>query len=237
MINNGCGFYLWGNAWSFRGVLAPGPGYANLKILNNVSCNVTNKAIWLNVGSYAGGGPATLINNTIVNAGSGVAVQDPWDAKVQSCLFVGCTNAVTRSGSLSATVSYNGFYGNATNFTGYPSTYGMVLLANRNSTPSDVLYNIFQDPQFVSTSDFHLQAGSPAIDAGTPDWTYSDMCFSNSVSQGNSYPDLGADGGPDAINWLDTVPVLPVQATMTYSNKITLSTGVPSPGRNIWSSI
>ena len=97
----------------------------------------------------------------------------------------------------------------------------MVILANRNSTPSDVLYNIFQDPKFVSTSDFHLQAGSPAIDAGTPDWNYSDMCITNGVSQGNSYPDLGAYGGPDAVNWLSVVPILPVQATMTYSNKIT----------------
>ena len=118
-------------------------------------------------------------------------------------------------------MSYNGFYGNATNFTGYPGTFGMVILANRNSTPSDVLYNIFQDPKFVSTSDFHLQAGSPAIDAGTPDWAFSDMCFSNSVSQGNSYPDLGAYGGPDAINWLSVAPILPAQPAMTYSNKTT----------------
>jgi hypothetical protein len=47
------------------------------------------------------------------------------------------------------------------------------------------------------------------------------MCISNSVSQGSSYPDLGAYGGPDAANWLSVVPVLPAQATMTYSNKTT----------------
>jgi hypothetical protein len=38
------------------------------------------------------------------------------------------------------------------------------------------------------------------------------MCFTNSLSQGTSYPDLGAYGGPDAANWLDTVLKLCVQA-------------------------
>lgn len=196
---------------------ATGYGYGNVRMFNNRFNNVTNTAIWLSIGSYAGGGSATLINNTIVNAGRGIAVQDPWDAKVQSSLFVGCTNGVTRSGSLSATVSYNGFYENATNFSGYPGTYGLVILANRNGTPSDVLYNIFSNPLFVSASDFHLQTGSPAIDAGTPDWNYSDMCFTNGVSQGNSFPDLGAYGGPDAANWLDEVPLVSCEAFMTQT--------------------
>jgi hypothetical protein len=181
---------------------------------------ITNVAIALSANSYAGGSPAAVLNNTIVNAGSGIVAQAPWDAKVQSSLFVGCTNAVTRSGSLSTTVSYNGFYGNATNFTGYPGTYGMVLLANRNGTPSDVLYNIFNNPLFVSSDDFHLQTNSPAIDAGTPDWNYSDLCYSNVVSQGSSFPDLGAYGGPDAANWLEEVPLTPAQASMSNSNGV-----------------
>lgn len=189
-----------------------------MRIFNNSFSNVTNTANWLSIGSYAGGGSATLINNTIVNAGRGIAVQDPWDAKVQSSLFLGCTNGVTRSGSLSATVSYNGFFGNTTNFTGYPVTYGQVILANRNGTPCDLLFNIFQDPQFVSATDFHFQSNSPAIDAGSPDWAYTDMCITNGLSQGSSFPDLGAYGGPHACNWLDEVPVLPVTAFMTQTN-------------------
>ena len=47
------------------------------------------------------------------------------------------------------------------------------------------------------------------------------MCFTNSLSQGTSYPDLGAYGGPDAANWLDTVPKLCVQAFMTKTSGTT----------------
>jgi hypothetical protein len=191
-------------------------------MMNNVFCNVTNAAMWLSVGNYAGGGPATLINNSVVNAGSGVIVQDPWDATVRDCIFAGCTNATVRSGSLSLNVRYNDYFNNAVNFAGYPANYGQIIWNNRNGTPADLFYNIFQDPLFVSTSDFHLQTNSPCIDAGMPDWAYTDMCFTNGVSQGTSFPDLGAYGGPDACNWLDDVPLLPVQASMSQSNNVVL---------------
>ena len=215
----GCQFNIFGHHYYGQWGNRFGYGYGKLKIQNNIFGNNANTAISLTAGSDAGSSFPALIDNVVVNAGNGVVTQDPWDARVQSSLFINCTNAVKAAGSLSRTVSYNGFYGNATNFTGYPSTYGMVILANRNGTPSDVLYNIFQDPKFVATNDFHLLANSPAIDAGTPDWAYSDMCFP--PSQGTAYPDLGAYGGPDAANWLDTVPKLPVVATTTYSSNVT----------------
>lgn len=112
----GCRFNLSGSGDGYTGY---GYGYGTLRIMNNIFMSITNNALWLYAGNSlaASGSSANLIDNTIVNAGSGVVAQDPWDAKVQSCLFVGCTNAVSRSGSLSATVSYNGLYGNATNFT------------------------------------------------------------------------------------------------------------------------
>lgn len=219
-VNNGCGFYLRGTRESFQGVVAIGRGYSNLKILNNVYSTVTNVAILLSVGNYPGGGPATLMNNTMVNCHVGIDVTDPWDARVQDNIIVGATNAVQVAGSLSRSVSYNCFYQNAANFIGYPLPYGNWIIANRNGTPSDILYNILQDPKFVATNDFHLQTNSPCIDAGTPDWAYSDMCFTNSLSQGTSYPDLGAYGGPDACNWLDVVPKLPAQATMSKSGDV-----------------
>lgn len=204
MVGTGCTFYCSGKSDPW----VPSRGYGDLKLFNNILENINNTAVLLTAGSFPGGGQATLINNTLVNAGQGIVAQDPWDATVQSCVFKGCSNAVTRSGSLSAAVSYNGFFGNATNFTGYPSTYGQVIIANRNGTPSDLLFNIFQDPLFVGSNDYHLSTNSPCIDAGTPDWAFTDMCFTNGTSQGNSFPDQGAYGGPDACNWLDDVPVL-----------------------------
>jgi hypothetical protein len=212
-VASGCNFWIGGQDAGFWGI---GIGYANVKIVGSVFRNITNEAVSLVVGNYASGGsPATLINNTIVNAGRGVTVQDPWDARIQSCIFSGCSNAVMVSGLLSRTISYNDFFNNVTNFTGLPSTYGTVVWVNRNGTPSDIPYNIFQNPLFVGANDFHLQTNSLCIDAGTPDWSFTDMCFSNLVSQGTSFPDLGAYGGPDAVNWLDTVPLLSAQAAIS----------------------
>jgi hypothetical protein len=216
-VGSGCGFSIYGGYYSLGG--AAGYGYANVHIENNAFQNVTNTAVLLTAGDYAGSSTATLVNNIILNASNGIVSQDPWDATVMDDIFVGCTSAVTDTGSLSRHVEYNDFFQNATNFIGYTSNYGTVILANRNGTPCDLLFNIYQDPKFLATNDFHLQTNSPAIDAGTPDWVYTDMCFP--PAQGASFPDLGIYGGPNACNWLAVVPILPVQATMTHSNQVT----------------
>ena len=213
-VNSGCSFSIYGvnNTWG------NGYGYGNVTIQNNAFQNVTNAAISLASGAYSSG-TATLMNNMILNASNGIISRDPWDAKVMDNILMGCTNAVTDTGSLSRHVEYNDFFNNATNFIGYTSVYGTVILANRNGTPCDLLFNVYQDPKFVAANDFHLQTNSPAIDAGTPDWAYTDMCFP--PSQGTSFPDLGIYGGPDACNWLAVVPIFPVQASMTHSNQAT----------------
>ena len=115
-VGGGCRFRIYGN--NYAGLIGRGYGYP--RIMGNVFCGVTGFAISMEMGSYAGDSPATLINNTIVNCRVGVSATDPWDAKVQSCIFVGCTNAVQAAGTLSRAVSYNCFYQNAANFTGYP---------------------------------------------------------------------------------------------------------------------
>jgi hypothetical protein len=206
-VGNGCVFTLDGY-W-----LTP-------EVTGNIFYNVTNSAITMGQPDhilYSPSAQLTAINNTFANCGVGVSTTGSWDAIVQSSLFVWCSNAMFVNGPQSRNVSYNGFYGNAANFTGYPATYGQPIIVNRNGTPSDVLFNIFQDPKFVATNDFHLQTNSPAIDAGTPDWAWTDMCFP--PSQGTSFPDLGAYGGPDACNWLTVVPILPTQPTITSSGQ------------------
>jgi hypothetical protein len=124
---------------------------------------------------------------------------------------------VVTSGTLSLAVSYNSFFTNATNFTGYPSTYGQIILQNRNGTPCDLLLNIFQDPLFVSATNSRLQDTSPCIDAGdVTDPNYGDLCFD--VSRGTEISDLGAYGGADACNWLDVVPLIATSPWMTLGN-------------------
>jgi hypothetical protein len=170
----------------------------------------------MQVSSYAGGGSPVFMNNAIYNCGVGVNATDPWDALVQSDIFVGCTNAVVVSGSLSRGISYNDFYENATNFTGLPSAWGTIIWTNRNGTPADAIYNIFQNPLFVATNDFHLTSPSPCVNAGTPNTAYANMCCPPSIA--TNFPDQGVYGGPDACNWLDVVPKLPAQVSLTKSN-------------------
>lgn len=214
-MSNGCVMNIFGSG---DGIGDWGYGNANPVMLDNIFQNITGSAFLMEVGSTEvyGSGKTVFVNNTIVNCKIGVSATDPWDAVVQSCIFNGCTNAVKVSGSLSRTVSYNDFYGNATNFIGLPGSFGQIIWANRNGSPADVLYNIYQNPIFVATNDFHLTSSSPCINAGTPNPAYANMCFPPSIA--TNFPDLGAYGGPDACNWLPTVPLLPTHLTMTESN-------------------
>jgi hypothetical protein len=218
-VDTGCRFHVEGTF---------GTGAGNVQMVNNVFNGVTNNAIWFTSGNYAVSSPATLINNTILSAGSGVVAQDPWDAKVQSCLFVGCTSAVRRSGSSSATISYNDFHGNATNFVGYPVTYGQVLLANRNGAPCDVLFNIFENPMLLSTADFHLQAGSPCIDAGEGSGANFDSYFPPSM--GSVTNDIGAYGGPNAGQWIAPPPTNTFSLAISKFTMSSVTINPPEPG-------
>lgn len=222
-VNAGCRYNVLGVSWSPS--LAYGSG--DLTLLNNVFFNVTNTAVWLTAGAY-GNGPAVLMNNTVVNARDGIVVQDQWDARIQNNSLKGCGIGVTRSGSLSANVSYNDLFSNATNFAGYPLTYGQVILANRNGTPSDVLFNIFQDPQFVSETDFHLQAGSPCIDAGEGSGANFDSYFPPST--GSITNDIGAYGGPNAGQWIVPASTNTFTLGITEIPHVSVTVNPPSPG-------
>ena len=221
--NGGCSFDLYGE---INGM----PGYGYIKIADSSFSQITNTAISLTQSGGAGSSTGSLINNVIINAKNGVVFQDPWDVKMQNSILVGCTNAAKVIGSLSRTVSYNNFYGNATNFIGYPSTYGTIILANRNGTPCDLLFNIFSNPLLVSPTSFALQANSPCIDAGEGSAPNYDNFFP--PSQGTVLNDMGAYGGPDAGGWLVSPP--PVNTPFTLATKKLTYVGVtinpPSSG-------
>ena len=201
-IGIGCSFYLSGV--NYYGAYN-GYGMGNVQLLDNLFNNITDTAISLTQNGIALNSPATVINNIIFNASNAIISQDPWDATVMDNIFMGCTNVVTDNGSLSRNIEFNDFYKNATNFIGYSSDYGTVIIDNRNSTPCDLLFNLYQNPLFVTTNNFKftLQTNSPCIDAGTPNIAYMDTSFP--PSQGTSFPDLGIYGGPLAANWLPVI--------------------------------
>ena len=93
-----------------------------------------------------GGGPVILANNTFVgNAINGVHA----DIAVTLVNNIVMTHPVGVSAGATTTTSYNIYFGNTTNTQGFPLS-GTDLTVN---------------PQL--TADYHLNAGSPAIDAGT----------------------------------------------------------------------
>lgn len=51
----------------------------------------------------------------------------------------------------------------------------------------------------ISTWDFHLQEGSPCIDAGDPEETYNDGCLPPGMNTLRN--DMGAYGGPNNCGW------------------------------------
>lgn len=193
-------------------------GYINAEILNNIFDNLSGTACLFQPGNQYISGNPIFVNNTIVDCRTGFLAADPWDSTVANCLFIGCTNAVVDTGTLSREVQFNDFYNNATNFTGYGSTYGQWIIPNRNGTLADLLYNISQDPLFGAASDFQLLSTSPCVNAGEPGEAFANMCFPPSV--GTNYDDMGAYGGPDACNWLTTVPKLPADLSLTASNHL-----------------
>lgn len=207
ITGDACNFYLYGGA-----------AHAHSRFAGNIFQGVHGAAIAFRAHETSDTASSKIINNTFVDCGTGIDAGPPTDALIEDNILLQCGIGVTRSGSFSSAVGFNCFYQDSTNFVGYPLSYGQVVFNNRNGTPCDVAYNILQDPLFVSTNDFHLVTNSPCIDAGTPDWAWSDMCFP--PSQGTAYPDLGAYGGPDACNWLTNVPVIAAKPWMSQSNGV-----------------
>lgn len=119
-----------------------------------------------------------FLNNTIANARVGLTLATPdADAMVKNNIFFGTSIAILRvgDGSPSPNVSYNCFYENTLNFSGYQGIYGLVVTANYNNNPCDAFSNIFLDPRFSDGSNYLLSVFSPCIDAGDP--AISDLCF------------------------------------------------------------
>jgi hypothetical protein len=189
----------------------------------NIFTDLSGTAVLVEHGTYA---TAIIINNVIVNCTGGVNAGGTGNAQIQSCIFKACTNAVAVSGSNSRTVSYNDFFGNTTNFIGYPSTYGTPIILNRNGTSCDLLYNIFQNPQFISTTNFQLQTTSPCVDAGEGSPANFDCCFPPSL--GTVTNDIGAYGGPNAGQWI--LPVYTNFFTLSAASYVGVTINPPSAG-------
>ena len=157
-------------------------GNSTLKITNNVfTVGTSGTAVHIQ-----GSPNVAVINNTFYQNGTAVT-RDSDAILIVNNIFSNNTTNISQSGSLSQSgIDFNCF-------NPPPSSTEPV---GTNSIPNNLVTN--PDPLFVDPStairDFHLEQGSPCIDAGTningPD------SFNGSVS------DIGAYGGPGS----DTIP-------------------------------
>ncbi|TKJ37286.1 hypothetical protein CEE37_14355 [candidate division LCP-89 bacterium B3_LCP] len=139
---------------------------------------------------YGAGGPLEVIRCTVYSNNHGIYVGNlilTNSTVSDNSHGVEGTNAVIInsifknndiSENVNLTLSYCSFYNSDT--TGLLPGLGELVTVNNNGDSCDIYYNIFEDPLFVdpNNGDYHLQAGSTCIDAGTgidPDYTLADM--------------------------------------------------------------
>ncbi|MCI5130251.1 MAG: hypothetical protein D3904_01725 [Candidatus Electrothrix sp. EH2] len=171
---------------------------------------IRNNLVYENghAGIRAAAAPMLIANNTVVdNKLAGISVGDP-------AVDGGMTDEKLHPEITNNIIAYNGEAGIYSNGSGY--SYNLLFANNKvNGLHPDFLWytrlqfggyeddvsleknkNILADPLFVHREkhNYHIQAGSPAIDSGSPDVNFNDKNFGPSL--GADRNDIGAYGGP-----------------------------------------
>jgi hypothetical protein len=159
-----------------------------------------------------------VIGNTFSGSTHGLTGGD--HMLVMNNIFVGASTAGVMRVAGSSLVTYNDFWGNATNHTGSNVDLGTTL---------------FQDPML--DANLHLRSGSPCIDAGAASVVWNGGTVSAPAFSGAA-PDLGAletggppvsVGPPSAVEGLALAGVWPNPSRSGFA--ITLSLADESPAR------
>ena len=156
-------------------------------IANNiVEVNDLSGSTWTQHGIYATTGHATIVNNIVrgmpalpSRTGSGIYVTAP-NARISGNIiidYLSNSNEPIAWTSPSAEVSHN------------------LCFNNSGNCPPSADGNLDLDPMFVDTEDYQLAVGSPAINAGPPDYKMADLDLSRN--------DIGVYGGPWSIDQYD----------------------------------
>ena len=147
------------------------------------SATISHCIISGNSATYDGGGfrcsgttSPTIINCNIIDNsaenGSGIHIllSSPYINNVIVKNNAG-RNGIYFDTSPNTSITFSDFHNNqGGNFAGnsIPQWLGQILTVNNNGDSCDTYMNIFLDPLFVDSSDFHIQSNSPCIDAGDP---------------------------------------------------------------------
>jgi predicted outer membrane repeat protein len=117
----------------------------------------------------------TLVGNWASEYGT-VYCRDSWPTFNSTIIAFSGGEAIYFQNSATSQIIYCDFFSNpGGNFTFLngdstqgPPQIGRPDTINANGDSCDAYHNIFLDPEFLSSDDFHLQANSPCIDAGDP---------------------------------------------------------------------
>ena len=179
---------------SSRGIYcySSSPSISNNTISNNSSrgiyCSHSSPSISNNTisnnnyGIYCYYSSSSISNNTISNNNDDGILCEYYSSPsiLNNILYDNSTGIYAESSP--ASLEYNLFYLNNTAGSGnLPSYFGNIITVNANGDSCDTYCNLFMNPLFVDSLDFHLTASSPCIDAGDPtspldpDSTFADM--------------------------------------------------------------
>jgi len=127
----------------------------NISIKKNLFKQTTNDAIYLNYVDSA-----LFVGNTIDSCNQGITLYGGNYAKGLNNIISNTANTgVDRQSISTAEFDYNCYYLNGTNISGMAEGANDTINAN---------------PMYVGGDDYHLQLGSPCINAGNPDPQYND---------------------------------------------------------------
>jgi len=143
----------------------------------------------------------TVINNTVVGNRIGINDGGGYGPTVMNNIVTASTLYGIYAVGTSPVLTYNDVWNNATNY--------------QNCSPGTG--SISADPVFINpANDFHLQSGSPCIDAGNPGVQYNDPDGSRN--------DMGAYGGPGASANFPLVELtIPMQNELNVLHNINVS--------------
>jgi hypothetical protein len=212
MIQGNIAVYEGGGLWECNGIIQDNTIQYNQAMergggLYNCDGAIINNVIDYNYSFYAGGGLfgciGTVADNIITNniGFTGGGLQE-CNGIIQNNTIYG--NGATAGAGLSlcnGTISNCIIWGNVADLDSqiYLSSSPVYSCIEDWTEGGDG--NISSDPLFMDAGngDFHLQTGSPCIDAGEPSSTANDACLPPGM--GTSRNDMGAYGGPYNCNW------------------------------------